>query len=122
MNLYASALVILSGFVVALTVTLGAQSSHVADAAMAGDLASVKALLQQGGDVNAAQGDGMTALHWTAMKGDAEMARMLVFAGANVKATTRLGGNTAAATAPSWRCCSQPAPTPTPRRPRRRRR
>ena len=53
-----------------------------------------KTLLQQGRDVNAAQGDGMTALHWAAMKNDAELAQMLVYAGANVKATTRLGGNT----------------------------
>ena len=40
-------------------------------------------------DVNAAQGDGMTALHWAAMNGDVELAQMLLYAGANVKATTR---------------------------------
>jgi ankyrin repeat protein len=80
---------------VAVTATLGAQSAApVADAAMGGDKAAVKTLLQQGSDVNAAQGDGMTALHWAAMKGDAELVQMLVYAGANVKATTRLGGNT----------------------------
>ena len=80
---------------VVLTAVVGAQSAApVADAAMNGDRAAVKTLLQQGGDVNAAQGDGMTALHWAAMKNDAELAQMLVYAGANVKATTRLGGNT----------------------------
>ncbi len=68
--------------------------STVADAAMQGDRTGVKALLQQGSDVNAAQGDGMTALHWAAMKNDAELAQMLVYAGANVRATTRLGANT----------------------------
>ena len=74
---------------------LAAQAqAPVADAAMQGDRAAVKTLLQQGGDVNAAQGDGMTALHWAAMKNDAELAQMLVYAGANVKATTRLGANT----------------------------
>jgi ankyrin repeat protein len=66
----------------------------VADAAMAKDTEAVKALLKQGADVNAAQGDGMTALHWAAREGDLEMTQMLLFAGANVKATTRLGGYT----------------------------
>ena len=61
---------------------------------MKGDKDAVRALLKQGADVNAAQGDGMTALHWAARAGDAEMAQMLVYAGANVKATTRLGGYT----------------------------
>ena len=80
---------------VVLTAVVGAQSAApVADAAMNGDRAAVKTLLQAGGDVNAAQGDGMTALHWAAMKNDAELAQMLVYAGANVKATTRLGANT----------------------------
>ena len=66
----------------------------VADAAMARDREAVKTLLKNGADVNAAQGDGMTALHWAARNGDAELAQMLLFAGANVKATTRLGGYT----------------------------
>src|SRR5512145_2247405 len=66
----------------------------VADAAMRGDTDRVRALLRDGADVNAAQGDGMTALHWTALTGDLEMARMLLYAGANVKASTRLGAHT----------------------------
>jgi ankyrin repeat protein len=69
--------------------------STVADAAMNGDTASVRALLMRGEDVNAAQGDGMTALHWAARRGDPELIRMLIVAGANVRATTRLGGYTA---------------------------
>ena len=70
-------------------------AGSVADAAKSGDAAAVKALLQQGADVNAAQGDGMTALHWAASRGDAAMAQMLLSAGANIRATTRLGGITA---------------------------
>ena len=56
----------------------------MADAAARGDREAVKSLLKQAADVNAAQGDGMTALHWAAMNGDVELAQMLIFAGANV--------------------------------------
>ena len=63
----------------------------VADAAMRGDRDAVRALLQQGADVNASHGDGMSALHWAAEHADAEMAEMLVYAGANVEAVTRIG-------------------------------
>jgi ankyrin repeat protein len=51
----------------------------------------VRALLQQGADVRAPHGDGMTALHWAAERGDADLAEMLVYAGANVGAVTRIG-------------------------------
>ena len=43
-----------------------------------------KQLLKHGADVNGAQGDGMSALHWAAERGDAELADMLIFAGANI--------------------------------------
>ena len=46
----------------------------VADAAMKRDKDAVRALLKDGADVNAAQGDGMTALHWAALNGDVELA------------------------------------------------
>lgn len=68
-----------------------APESPVADAAMRRDAAAVKQLLKQGADVNAAQGDGMTALHWAAMHNDAELARMLLYAGARKDAATRNG-------------------------------
>ena len=68
--------------------------SPVADAAMRGDIEAVRALLKDGGDVNAAQGDGMTALHWAAEAGDMEMVGMLLYAGANLRGVTRLGDYT----------------------------
>ena len=66
----------------------------VADAVMNRDAEAVRTLVKNGADVNAAQGDGMTALHWAARNGDVELTRLLLFAGANVKASTRLGGYT----------------------------
>ncbi len=66
----------------------------VADAAMRGDLDAVRALIDQGADVNGAHGDGMTALHWAAENGSAPTAELLMSAGANLSAVTRLGGYT----------------------------
>jgi ankyrin repeat protein len=66
----------------------------IADAAQAGDREAVKALIRKAVDVNGAQGDGMTALHWAAQNNDAELARMLLYAGANLRATTRINGYT----------------------------
>jgi ankyrin repeat protein len=68
--------------------------SPVADAAMQRNGAAVHALLKDGADVNGAQGDGMTALHWAASNGDVETARMLIAAGANLRAMTRINGYT----------------------------
>ena len=66
----------------------------VADAAMHGDAEAVRALLADGADVNAAHGDGMTGLHWVALNGSAEIARLLIGAGAALEAGTRLGAHT----------------------------
>ena len=66
----------------------------VADATRDGDIETVRSLLKQGVDVNAAQGDGMTALHWAAFTDNVEIAQMLIYAGANVEAGTRLNSIT----------------------------
>jgi ankyrin repeat protein len=68
--------------------------SRIADAAMNSDHTAVSSLLKEKVDVNAPQGDGMTALHWAAFKDDLDLARTLVQAGANVQATTRNGALT----------------------------
>jgi uncharacterized protein len=68
--------------------------SPVADAAMRGDTEGVRTLLRGGADVNAAQGDGMTALHWTALGNDLETMNVLLYAGAATEALTRVGAYT----------------------------
>ena len=72
-----------------------ATDAPLADAAMANDIEAVRSLLiEDEVDVNAAQGDGMTALHWAAFQDDVEMAKLLIAAEANVKAKIRIGGTT----------------------------
>ncbi len=75
-------------------VGLGAAANsdvRLADAVMRADREAVRVLLQQHIDVNAAQPDGTTALHWAARRDDVETARSLVRAGAKVDASTRYG-------------------------------
>ena len=66
-------------------------ASPLADAAMKGDKAAVKTLLQQKTDVNAPQPDGATALQWAAYRNDSELADLLLSAGANVKVANHDG-------------------------------
>jgi ankyrin repeat protein len=73
-----------------------AASSAIADAVMHGDNAAVRKLLEQHADVNAAQPDGATALHWAVFHSDKDMVDLLLKAGANPKAANREG------TTPLW--------------------
>ena len=68
-----------------------ASNSPVADAAMNGDRAGVRLLLQNKADVNAAQSDGATALQWAAYRDDLELADLLISAGSNPKLANREG-------------------------------
>jgi ankyrin repeat protein len=65
--------------------------SPLADAAQAGDKIAVRKLIQARTDVNAAQVDGATALHWATYRDDGELVDLLIRAGANVKAANREG-------------------------------
>ena len=71
--------------------SLHAASADLADAVMKGNKAAVRALLQKKADVNAAQTDGTTALHWAVRLDDLETAELLIRSGANVSAPTRAG-------------------------------
>jgi ankyrin repeat protein len=78
-------------FILMTVVAHAAADSRISNAAMDGNRTAVADLLKQGADVNGPQGDGSTALHWAADREDLEMMQMLVRAGANVNAKTRLG-------------------------------
>ena len=73
------------------TPSVGAAASEVANAVMRGDAAAVRALLAQKADVNAAQADGATALHWAVYRGDPALTDLLLQAGANPKVANREG-------------------------------
>jgi uncharacterized protein len=70
---------------------LAAERAPLADAVEQRDQARVHTLLQGDIDVNAAQVDGTTALHWAAYHDDAETAALLLRAGAHVNAVNRYG-------------------------------
>jgi ankyrin repeat protein len=67
--------------------SMAADNPTLADAAEQRNAALVRTLLAKRADVNAAQVDGMTALHWAVYHDDTEMARLLVRSGAHVNAT-----------------------------------
>lgn len=67
------------------TVALSAADDvRLIEAVKSGNASAVRALLKSKVDVNAAQGDGATALHWAAYRDDLESADLLIRAGANV--------------------------------------
>ncbi len=79
--------------VLALPAFLPAQSPdlRLLNAVRDGDRPAVRALLEEGTPMNAAQPDGATALHWAAYLDDLETAHVLIEAGAAVDAANQLG-------------------------------
>ena len=70
---------------------LAAEDLRLLEAAERNDSAAVAALLSKGVDVNAAQPDGATALHWAAHWDAVDIAGRLLRAGAAVDAVNELG-------------------------------
>ena len=75
----------------AATLLAGGADAPLANAAEKMDEATIRSLLQQGLDVNGAQVDGMTALHWAAYQDDLETVKLLLRAGADVTVANRYG-------------------------------
>ena len=71
----------------------------LAAAARAADADAVARLIAQGADVNATEGDGSTALHWSSYRDDGASAERLLRAGARVNAVNDLGAT------PLWAAC-----------------
>ncbi len=69
----------------------GAGSATLVDAVKNGDRATVRALLKSRDEVNRAEPDGTTALHWAVRADDEETVRLLLRAGANAKVANRYG-------------------------------
>jgi ankyrin repeat protein len=73
---------------------------RLVEAVRAADEAGVRAMLAARVDVNAAEADGTTALHWAADGDNTGLVELLVRAGANVKAANRYG------VTPLWLACT----------------
>jgi ankyrin repeat protein len=76
---------------VATLTAVASAATPLIDAVRRADVAAVRAELQRGVDVNAAEADGTTALHLAAYQNAVEIAAALVRAGARVDAENRYG-------------------------------
>jgi ankyrin repeat protein len=83
-------IVLLAGLV-SLLLQAAAVAGDVADAVMQRDGPRLQALLRSHADVNEAQPDGSTALHWAAYQGDPRTAATLLAAGAHPGAVSDTG-------------------------------
>ncbi len=81
---------------VAVVIAVGGRMAAAADvplvaAVKSGDTSALRALLQKRVDVNTAEPDGTTALHWAAHRDDLAAADLLIRAGSKVDAANRYG-------------------------------
>ena len=93
-------------------------SERLVDAVKRQDRAALDALLRQGIDVNARQGDGATALHWAVQLDDLVAAAALLKAGAERRGQERSWARRPCSSRPPTEvrqpsvCCFGAAPTP----------
>src|SRR5215468_10856831 len=77
----------------ALAGTAAAADNSLAGKIQAGDRAAALKMIAAGADVNAAQGDGTTPLHWAVYKIDAELTRALLARGAKPDVINNYGSS-----------------------------
>src|SRR6202171_2210366 len=97
MNIVMKRTIFAAVFWLAAAGTGGAADASLAGQIQAGHRDAALKMIAAGADVNAAQGDGTTPLHWAVYKIDAELARALLERGAkpdviNSYGSTPLGG------------------------------
>ena len=80
------------------------------EAVRAGDTAAVRALLAQGADVNAAEADGTTALHWASYRDDATTVELLLSAGGRCRGGEPVRRAAAVAGGRGWLCTDAGGP------------
>jgi ankyrin repeat protein len=90
---------IITGLAVTLIAAAASDPLTLVNAARNTDRDALRGLLKPGANVNAAEGDGTTALHWASYRDDLESADLLIRAGANVNAANDLG------VTPLWNAC-----------------
>jgi ankyrin repeat protein len=84
-------LLLVGGLVAGLAQSGYSAGADAADAAQRKDMNALRGLLKQRTDVNTAQPDGTTALHWAAHWNNEEAVNLLLRAGADVRARNRYG-------------------------------
>jgi ankyrin repeat protein len=72
-------------------IAAGGDGLRLSEAVRSGNRDAVRALLRAKADVNAAEPDGTTALHWAARADDIEIGRLLLASGARVDSANRYG-------------------------------
>src|SRR5690242_5772074 len=82
---------VVAAWLIAAPMASAAPDLRLVDAVKRGDVPAVRTLLQQRADVNAAEPDGSSALHWAAYQDEPEVAALLIQAGAKIDAANALG-------------------------------
>jgi len=87
----ATALLVVALGVAGVGLAAAGTDAPLADAVQRGDAGTVRSLIQDQADIDAAQGDGATAMHWAVYLNDAATTALLIRAGATVNVANHYG-------------------------------